>query len=53
MKTVTVRELQYHFSRIQEGLKNEKRIGVTRRGAVIAEVVAPKTSDNANRMFTE
>lgn len=41
MKTVSIMEVQYNFSKVIRGLNTEGKLGVTRHKRVVAELVLP------------
>lgn len=49
MKNASVRDLRYHFSRVEDLLREGKEIQITKRRRVIARLVPAKPSVPAQR----
>jgi len=49
MKKATVRDLRYHFSRVEGMLREGEEIEITKRKQVIARMVPPQPKKSAKR----
>jgi antitoxin (DNA-binding transcriptional repressor) of toxin-antitoxin stability system len=49
MRTATLRDLRYHFSRVEDILQQEREIQITRRKRVIARLLPPQPAPKAAR----
>ena len=49
MRTATLRDLRYHFSRVEDILQQEDEVQITRRKRVIARLLPPQLAPKAAR----
>ncbi|MDP2997728.1 MAG: hypothetical protein Q8N47_09580 [Bryobacterales bacterium] len=49
MRTATLRDLRYHFGRVEDILQQEREIQITRRKRVIARLLPPQPAIEAAR----
>ena len=49
MRKATIRDLRYHFSRVEDILQQEQEVQITRRKRVIARLLPPQPAPKATR----